>query len=48
MYDRGFYWVYHLNRWSERIPMSPVEGYDDVFQVVWNVTPGHHQVNSLF
>ncbi|XP_062143654.1 sucrose nonfermenting 4-like protein [Alnus glutinosa] len=40
---RSVYLCGSFTRWSERIPMSPVEGYDDVFQVVWNVTPGHHQ-----
>lgn len=29
--------------WSGSIPMPPVEGCNDVFQVVWNLTPGHHQ-----
>ncbi|XP_041020082.1 sucrose nonfermenting 4-like protein isoform X1 [Juglans microcarpa x Juglans regia] len=32
-----------FNRWSGSIPMSPVEGRDDVFQVVCNLTPGSHQ-----
>ncbi|XP_078440596.1 sucrose nonfermenting 4-like protein [Wolffia australiana] len=30
-------------RWSEHIPMSPVEGCPTVFQVVCNLTPGFHQ-----
>ncbi|XP_050274122.1 sucrose nonfermenting 4-like protein isoform X5 [Quercus robur] len=32
-----------FTRWSGSIPMSPVEGRDDVFQVVCNLTPGNHQ-----
>ncbi|KAF3962417.1 hypothetical protein CMV_013056 [Castanea mollissima] len=32
-----------FTRWSGSIPMSLVEGRDDVFQVVCNLTPGNHQ-----
>ncbi|XP_024026913.1 sucrose nonfermenting 4-like protein isoform X2 [Morus notabilis] len=32
-----------FTRWSEHIPMSPVEGCPTVFQVVWNLSPGYHQ-----
>ncbi|KAB1201465.1 Sucrose nonfermenting 4-like protein [Morella rubra] len=32
-----------FTRWSGSIPMSPVEGRNDMFQVVCNLTPGHHQ-----
>ncbi|XP_044486834.1 sucrose nonfermenting 4-like protein isoform X2 [Mangifera indica] len=32
-----------FNRWSELLPMSPVEGCPTVFQIVWSVPPGFHQ-----
>ena len=36
-----------VSRWSEHVPMSPVEGCATVFQVVCRLTPGFHQVNAL-
>lgn len=45
IWDRDLCCIHYLNRWSGSIPMSPVEGRNDVFQVVCNLTPGHHQVN---
>ncbi|XP_048440388.1 sucrose nonfermenting 4-like protein isoform X2 [Pyrus x bretschneideri] len=30
-------------RWSELIPMTPVEGCPTVFQAIYSVTPGYHQ-----
>ncbi|XP_015875088.2 sucrose nonfermenting 4-like protein [Ziziphus jujuba] len=32
-----------FTRWSEHIPMSPMEGCPTVFQVVWSLSPGYHQ-----
>ncbi|KAI4345444.1 hypothetical protein L6164_012568 [Bauhinia variegata] len=32
-----------FNRWSELLPMSPVEGCPTVFQVIYSLTPGYHQ-----
>ncbi|KAM0984968.1 hypothetical protein COP2_012583 [Malus domestica] len=32
-----------VRRWSELIPMTPVEGCPTVFQAVYSVTPGYHQ-----
>ncbi|XP_044500431.1 sucrose nonfermenting 4-like protein isoform X2 [Mangifera indica] len=32
-----------FNRWSELLPMSPVEGCPTVFQIIWSVPPGFHQ-----
>nr|XP_010938454.1 sucrose nonfermenting 4-like protein [Elaeis guineensis]XP_010938455.1 sucrose nonfermenting 4-like protein [Elaeis guineensis] len=32
-----------FTRWTDHIPMSPVEGCPSVFQTVWNLTPGIHQ-----
>ncbi|KAF3653026.1 Sucrose nonfermenting 4-like protein [Capsicum annuum] len=32
-----------FTRWENHIAMSPMEGYPTVFQVVCNLTPGHHQ-----
>ncbi|KAE9593685.1 hypothetical protein Lal_00036540 [Lupinus albus] len=32
-----------FTRWSEHIPMSPMEGCPSVFQVVCSLTPGYHQ-----
>ncbi|XP_038720704.1 sucrose nonfermenting 4-like protein isoform X1 [Tripterygium wilfordii] len=32
-----------FNRWSEIVPMSPVEGCPAVFQAICSVTPGYHQ-----
>ncbi|XP_019425810.1 PREDICTED: sucrose nonfermenting 4-like protein isoform X1 [Lupinus angustifolius] len=32
-----------FTRWSELLPMSPVEGCPSVFQVVYSVSPGYHQ-----
>ncbi|CAN6468169.1 unnamed protein product [Victoria cruziana] len=32
-----------FTRWSEQIPMSPMEGCPTVFQVVCRVIPGYHQ-----
>ncbi|XP_020086691.1 sucrose nonfermenting 4-like protein isoform X2 [Ananas comosus] len=32
-----------FTRWSEHIPMSPVEGCPTVFQVICSLTPGIHQ-----
>ncbi|XP_014501910.1 sucrose nonfermenting 4-like protein [Vigna radiata var. radiata] len=32
-----------FTRWSELLPMSPVEGCPTVFQVIYNLPPGYHQ-----
>ncbi|KAK9139407.1 hypothetical protein Scep_009088 [Stephania cephalantha] len=32
-----------FTRWSEHLPMSPVEGRPTVFQAVCSLTPGYHQ-----
>ncbi|KAL9407836.1 hypothetical protein AB3S75_046390 [Citrus x aurantiifolia] len=32
-----------FNRWSELLPMSPVEGCPTVFQIIWSIPPGYHQ-----
>ncbi|CDP15501.1 unnamed protein product [Coffea canephora] len=32
-----------FTRWTNHIPMSPMEGCPTVFQVVYNLTPGYHQ-----
>ncbi|XP_010269446.1 PREDICTED: sucrose nonfermenting 4-like protein isoform X2 [Nelumbo nucifera] len=32
-----------FTRWSEHLPMSPVEGCPTVFQAICNLTPGYHQ-----
>ncbi|CBI36807.3 hypothetical protein VitviT2T_021011 [Vitis vinifera] len=32
-----------FTRWSEHIPMSPIEGCPTVFQVIWSLAPGYHQ-----
>ncbi|KAF3570200.1 hypothetical protein F2Q69_00063654 [Brassica cretica] len=37
-----------FTRWTEHVPMSPLEGCPSVFQVICNLTPGYHQVNNLF
>lgn len=34
-----------FTRWQDHIPMSPMEGCPTVFQVIYNLTPGYHQVN---
>lgn len=45
MYDYVVYVGFACTRrWLENIPMSPMEGCPTVFQVVWNLTPGYHQV----
>lgn len=42
--DMDLYLIFCMRRWLEHIPMSPMEGCPTVFQVVWNLTPGYHQV----
>ncbi|KAG2260083.1 hypothetical protein Bca52824_079377 [Brassica carinata] len=32
-----------FTRWTEHVPMSPLEGCPSVFQVICNLTPGYHQ-----
>ncbi|GLT94919.1 hypothetical protein SLE2022_126300 [Rubroshorea leprosula] len=32
-----------FSRWTEHIPMSPMEGCPTVFQVICNLSPGYHQ-----
>ena len=39
-----FSWIF-FQRWSELVHMSPVEGCPTVFQVIYNLTPGYHQVS---
>lgn len=34
-------------RWCEMMPMSQLEGCPNVFQVVWSLPPGYHQVRLL-
>ncbi|KAJ8766747.1 hypothetical protein K2173_007814 [Erythroxylum novogranatense] len=36
-----------FNRWSEIVPMSPVEGCPRVFQAIRWITPGYHQYKFL-
>ncbi|XP_057439383.1 sucrose nonfermenting 4-like protein [Lotus japonicus] len=36
-----------FTRWSEHIPMSPMEGCPAVFQVIWSLTPGYHQYKFI-
>uniref|UniRef100_A0A2P2L4K5 Sucrose nonfermenting 4-like protein isoform X1 n=1 Tax=Rhizophora mucronata TaxID=61149 RepID=A0A2P2L4K5_RHIMU len=36
-----------FTRWTERIPMSPVEGCPTVFQVICSLTPGYHEYKFL-
>ncbi|KAJ8766287.1 hypothetical protein K2173_022346 [Erythroxylum novogranatense] len=36
-----------FNRWSELVPMSPVEGCPRIFQVIRWLTPGYHQYKFL-
>ncbi|OIW13568.1 hypothetical protein TanjilG_29309 [Lupinus angustifolius] len=52
MIPKRFVWPYggrrvflsgSFTRWSENIPMSPMEGCPSVFQVVCSLTPGYHQ-----
>ncbi|KAK8701597.1 hypothetical protein V6N13_019984 [Hibiscus sabdariffa] len=49
---KRFFWPYggrrvflsgSFTRWSEHIPMSPMEGCPTVFQVVCSLSPGYHQ-----
>ncbi|KAH0916665.1 hypothetical protein HID58_031111, partial [Brassica napus] len=35
-----------VDRWTEHVPMSPIEGCATVFQVICNLTPGYHQVKN--
>lgn len=37
-------WIF-FERWSELLPMSPVEGCPTVFQVIYSLPPGYHQVS---
>ena len=37
----------YVDRWSEHIPMSPMEGCPSVFQVICSLMPGYHQVVSV-
>ncbi|XP_042065660.1 sucrose nonfermenting 4-like protein isoform X2 [Salvia splendens] len=32
-----------FTRWQDHVPMSPMEGCPTVFQVIYPLTPGHHQ-----
>jgi len=32
-----------FTRWTDHIPMSPMEGLPSVFQVIYSVSPGYHQ-----
>ncbi|XP_030545595.1 sucrose nonfermenting 4-like protein isoform X2 [Rhodamnia argentea] len=36
-----------FSRWSEFVPMSPVEGCTTVFQAICNIPPGYHQYKFL-
>ncbi|KAJ7955063.1 Sucrose nonfermenting 4-like protein [Quillaja saponaria] len=40
---RSVYLSGSFARWSELLPMSPVEGCPTVFQVIYSLTPGYHQ-----
>ncbi|XP_028751563.1 sucrose nonfermenting 4-like protein [Neltuma alba] len=40
---RSVYLSGSFTRWSELLPMSPVEGCPTVFQVIYSLTPGYHQ-----
>ncbi|XP_038718172.1 sucrose nonfermenting 4-like protein isoform X2 [Tripterygium wilfordii] len=44
---RSVYVSGSFRRWSENIPMSPMEGCPTVFQVVCNLTPGYHQYKFI-
>lgn len=37
------YLIGSFTRWSEHIPMSPMEGCPSVFQVICSLMPGYHQ-----
>jgi hypothetical protein len=42
---RGGVWLScNLGRWIDLLPMSPVEGCPNVFQIVVSLVPGLHQV----
>lgn len=32
-----------FSRWSDHVPMSPMEGCPTVYQVIYSLTPGYHQ-----
>ncbi|CAL5339587.1 unnamed protein product [Camellia sinensis] len=36
-----------FTRWTEHIPMSPMEGSPTVFQVICSLTPGYHQYKFI-
>ncbi|KAI4317613.1 hypothetical protein L6164_025471 [Bauhinia variegata] len=40
---RSVYLSGSFARWSELLPMSPVEGCPTLFQVIYSLTPGYHQ-----
>ncbi|KAF3795759.1 Sucrose nonfermenting 4-like protein [Nymphaea thermarum] len=44
---RRVYLCGSFTRWSERIPMSPMEGCPTVFQVICRVIPGYHQYKFI-
>ncbi|PIN03797.1 hypothetical protein CDL12_23674 [Handroanthus impetiginosus] len=36
-----------FTRWQDQKPMSPMDGCPSAFQVIYNLTPGYHQFNTL-
>ncbi|PIA61557.1 hypothetical protein AQUCO_00300820v1 [Aquilegia coerulea] len=40
---RRVFLIGSFTRWSEHVPMSPVEGCPTVFQAIYSLTPGYHQ-----
>uniref|UniRef100_A0A2P2L3C3 Uncharacterized protein MANES_03G192700 n=1 Tax=Rhizophora mucronata TaxID=61149 RepID=A0A2P2L3C3_RHIMU len=44
---RSVFVIGSFNRWSQLVPMSPVEGCPKIFQVIYPITPGYHQVFLL-
>uniref|UniRef100_A0A2P2L3B5 Sucrose nonfermenting 4-like protein n=1 Tax=Rhizophora mucronata TaxID=61149 RepID=A0A2P2L3B5_RHIMU len=44
---RSVFVIGSFNRWSQLVPMSPVEGCPKIFQVIYPITPGYHQYKFL-
>lgn len=47
-----YFYVYAIKnsssyRWIDHIPMSPMEGCPTVFQVIYDLMPGYHQVSVV-
>lgn len=44
---RRVYLIGSFTRWTDRIPMSPMEGAPTVFHVLWNLPQGYHQYKFI-